>query len=219
MQGRQDKGSAGGKRDFRRPQLLEIPQQDVVGNIPREHHGTADVLGGEVLDRMSRWGAEQVAHPIHFPPDELLGRGRPFHPKSRLDMDEGDAEFTGRAGGAGRAVGVANDDRGVGTPERQGLSGAPADRLDHVARRHVASPQHVVGCPHVQLSVEIRVQRQIVVLAGLDGDDIKKPPKRLDEQRDLDDLRAGAVAEREEGWGHGDGERGTGNGERENRVP
>src|SRR5439155_27049434 len=143
---------------------------------------------------------QQAGDRVYEPAVDLLGHEVIRGPQPGLDVDDRNAELRrGERARQGR-VGVADHDRGprpmllepllAGNEERGRLAGVSAG--PHVEER--------VRGAHAELIVVHLVERVVIVLAGIHGDDRADGAERVAQHARLDHLRASAEEQRDRRW-------------------
>ena len=171
----------------------EQPQQGVDHRVPDQHDPLVDPFLRQVRDGALRVHEEERADVVGQPPVVLL-RHRPVEaPQPRLQMAHPDAELDRGQRRGERRVDVARDDNQVGSSvfERPFDALEGPRRLDGMRAGSDAEEDVWLGQP--QLGDEDVGHRRIVVLAGVDEDDLDLPaPESGDERCRLHEVRPGA---------------------------
>ena len=145
----------------------------------------------QILARVLRIGQVHVGDDVHDPPVGFFRQAFVLAAVARLHMENRDMQALGRNGGQA-AVGVAQDQQGVGPDLRHQLVGAGDDVADG-GTQIVPHRIHIhLRCVQLQIVKEHAVQVIIVVLSGVGEDTVKIFPALFDHRRQPNDLRAGA---------------------------
>jgi hypothetical protein len=166
-----------------RPEQPGRVGHDVAGQLDAVPHP----FGGQVLTRHLGRAEQQPGQVVDDHPVDLLGHRAVEGSQPRLDVHHGNGQLRGRERRQGR-VGVAVDDGGG---RLLGLE----DRLDplqdpcrHGRVRPGAHAEAMAGGGDPELLVEEGVELVVVVLVGVDGDEVERPAQGGVQRGGLDQL-------------------------------
>ena len=149
-------------------------------------------LGEQAGHRVRGRGEQVVADPVGDDPVDLLGHRPVAAAQARLHVRQRDPELGGDQGAGQRRVDVADHDHHVGGQ----VGGERLEGRHHPAGLHRvgarARAEEVIGAAQAQVGEEHLAHRRVVVLAGVDQDDLGAPRlERVHDRLDLDEVGPG----------------------------
>ena len=151
--------------------------------------GAAGVL--EVAAGVLGVGQVDVGDDVDDAAVGLLGQALVLAAVARLHVEDGDVQALGRDGGQA-AVGVSQDQKGVGLDLDHELVGGGDDVADGLAQVGAHGVKIDVGVVQRKVAEEYAVERVVVVLPGVRQQAVEVLAALLDDLGQADDLGAGA---------------------------
>ena len=179
-------------KDVRGLDLAQVRAQDLGHGRARDVGalgGAAGVL--EVAACVLGVGQVDVGDHVDDAAVGLLGQALVLAAVARLHVEDGDVKALGRDGGQA-AVGVAQDQQGIGLDLDHKLEGGRDDVAHGLAKVGSHGVQVDVGVGELQISEEDAVQGVVVVLPGVRQQAVEVAAALLDDLGQADDLGASA---------------------------
>ena len=184
-------------KDVRCLDPVQVGAQDLGHGRPGDVGALRRAAGvPEVAARMLGVGQVDVGDHVDDAAVGLLGQALVLAAVARLHVEDGDVEPLGRDGGQA-AVGVAQDQQGVGLDLDHELVGGRDDVADGLAQVGAHGVQVDVWVVQRQVAEEDAVERVVVVLPGVRQQAVEVAAALLDDLGQADDLGARAHDDQE----------------------